>query len=125
MRFCFAELIQQSLDRMVQEWNQHHLQTSRGSDCPNAKPDVMFSMPELFGGVNYTCDVAMDNIQAVRQELSQEPYPRACLPAVYSILKGIMDDSNKNFPSTTCEALALFTWFLEIIDEDLQSVIIQ
>lgn len=46
--FCFVDLIQDDLNRFRSEWNLHEIQKSRGV-CPNGKPEIMFSAPELYG----------------------------------------------------------------------------
>jgi len=49
MRYSFLPLIQKDLDDVVEQWNNHHISVSRNSNCPNGRPNILFSVPELSG----------------------------------------------------------------------------
>ena len=48
LRYCFMQIVQEELDRVAIEWNQHTLQVKRNSQAPRGKPDVMFFTPALY-----------------------------------------------------------------------------
>ena len=47
--FCFAELLQQDLDAVVEHWNTHRIRKSR-HDTIHGVPDVLYYLPEGRGG---------------------------------------------------------------------------
>ena len=63
MRYCFMELIQTELDRIVQHWNLHEIRSQRHSDIPSGKPELLYYVPEIFGGRDYGHHVDLDDLE--------------------------------------------------------------
>ena len=53
LKFCFATLIQAELDRIAAHWNLHSIRVQKNTDIPNGKPDLMYFVPEAFGGRDF------------------------------------------------------------------------
>ncbi len=49
VRFSFGPLIQEELDQFTTEWNGHRIRSNRTADAPSGVPNVMYSLPILFG----------------------------------------------------------------------------
>lgn len=49
--FCFAGIIQDSLDQVKEQWNTHYVRKSR-FDTAKGRPDSLYYLPELNGGQN-------------------------------------------------------------------------
>ena len=49
--FCFAGLIQQNLNDVKEHWNTHYIRKSK-FDTIKGRPDSLYYLPELHGGVN-------------------------------------------------------------------------
>lgn len=43
------EILQKELDTIRMDWNQHRVRKSNGSVSPSGKPDIMYSLPNLYG----------------------------------------------------------------------------
>ena len=64
LRYCFMEVIQTELDRVVQHWNLHEIRSQRHSDIPSGKHGLLYYVPEIFGGRDYGHHVAdLDNLE--------------------------------------------------------------
>ena len=61
LRYCFMEVIQTELDRIVQQWNLHEIRLQRHSDIPSGKHGLLYYVPEIFGGRDYGHHVYLDN----------------------------------------------------------------
>ena len=77
LRYCFMEVIQTELNRIVQHWNLHEIRSQRRSDIPSGKHGLLYYVPEIFGGPDYGHHVDLDNLESawictVRQ--------RKCIP---------------------------------------------
>ena len=49
IRFSFGPLVQQELDKVVTEWNHHHIRSSSTSEVPAGVPELLYNLPELEG----------------------------------------------------------------------------
>ena len=45
LRYCFMEVIQTELDRIVQHWNLHEIRSQRHSDIPSGKHGLFYYVP--------------------------------------------------------------------------------
>ena len=53
LHYCFMEVIQTELDRIVQHWNLHEILSQRHSDIPSGKHGLLYYVPEIFGRHDY------------------------------------------------------------------------
>jgi len=44
------DVLQRDLDMARQTWNLHKIRKVNNSEAPSGKPDMLFEMPEIFGG---------------------------------------------------------------------------
>ena len=63
LRYCFMGVIQAELNRIVQHWNLHEIRSQRHSDIPSAKHELLYYVPEIFGGRDYGHHVDLDNLE--------------------------------------------------------------
>ena len=61
LRYCFMEVIQTELNKIVQRWNLHEIRSQRHSDIPSGKHVLLYYVPEIFGGHDYGHHVDLDN----------------------------------------------------------------
>lgn len=57
------DVIQAELDRIVQHLNLHEIRSQRHSDIPSGKPELLYYVPEIFGGRDYGHHVDLDNLE--------------------------------------------------------------
>ena len=65
LRNCFMEVIQAELKRIhvVQYLNLHEIRSQRHSDIPSGKHELLYYVPEIFGGCDYGHHVDLDNLE--------------------------------------------------------------
>eukprot|EP00794_Sanderia_malayensis_P002894 gene2894-3345_t len=49
--FCFAKIVQTSLDEIKNNWNIHYIRKSR-FDTVSGRPDALYTIPEFHGGIS-------------------------------------------------------------------------
>ena len=70
--FCFAQLLQDDLDKVKEHWNTHLIRGSR-YDTISGRPDELFLLPELHRGENgQLYPILDDEIQSIREKLTYE-----------------------------------------------------
>ena len=70
--FCFAQLLQDDLDKVKEHWNTYVIRGSR-HDTISRRPDELFFLPELHGGVDGLLHSILDDeIQSLRENLTYE-----------------------------------------------------
>ena len=77
LRYCFMEVIQTELDRIVQHRNLHEIRSQRHSDIPSGKHGLLYYVPEIFGGRDYGHHVDLDNLEICLDLYSS---PEKCIP---------------------------------------------
>eukprot|EP00112_Aurelia_sp_Birch-Aquarium-sp1_P014494 Seg3133.2 transcript_id=Seg3133.2/GoldUCD/mRNA.D3Y31 product="hypothetical protein" protein_id=Seg3133.2/GoldUCD/D3Y31 len=60
--FCFAKLIQRDLKRAKDDWNTHYIRKSRHETIAG-RPNELYFLPELHGGMNMLSSVPNDDFQ--------------------------------------------------------------
>ena len=67
---CFAQLIQNDLNLVKNNWNTHSIRKSR-YDTISGKPDELFFLPERHGGTeNLLVHVSNDQVESLRENLT-------------------------------------------------------
>lgn len=70
--YCFHSLLQNELDFIKEHWNSHFIRKSR-YDTIGGRPDVMYNIPEEFGGEgNLKLSITNENIEYVREHVIEE-----------------------------------------------------
>lgn len=64
LRYCFMDVIQAELDRIAEHWNLHEIRSQRHLDSPSGKPELLYFVPEIFGGRDYGHMVDLDDVEA-------------------------------------------------------------
>ena len=67
---CFAQLIQNDLNLIKNNWNTHRIRKSR-HDTISGKPGELFFLPERHGGTdNLLVPVSNDEVESLRENLT-------------------------------------------------------
>lgn len=116
LKFCFTHLIQTELDRIAVNWNLHSIRKQRNAEVPNGKPDMMFFVPEVFGGHNFGKVVDQQDV-----DICCEMYGlrRTVCSKDFKNLAKLLKP-NLQIPVTVQGALELYTELLELIDEIME-----
>ena len=112
--FCFAQLLHDDLDKVKEHWNTHLIRGSR-HDTNSGRPDELFFLPELHGGVDGLLHPMLDDeIQSRRENLTYEEEE--------SIYQGyfeyVLENTKLQLPHSIEEGLSLYKKLLEIANID-------
>lgn len=110
MRFCFWNLLQEDLDKVRIDWNQHSIRESNGVASPGGKPDLLYHMPNLFGSVDYKVNINSTDLDEVTNMYAVQRW-KGCNQEIESDL--IQKRIQK--PGNVEEALALYNQVLQIL----------
>lgn len=66
--YCFAQVIQEDLDKTVEHWNTHYIRRSRHG-CVAGRPDSIFYLPENYGGSEHKLHVPDREIDYTRNNI--------------------------------------------------------
>lgn len=60
LQYCFMDLLRQDLKRIAFYWNTHRIRPYPMQETPSGRPEVLFNLPELEGGIYLNfCNIAM------------------------------------------------------------------
>ena len=100
-------IFQDDLDSMTDVWDSHIIRPSRNQNVPSGRPNVMFSVPELYGTENYMVPVEDDEIE-VCSENAVFRGAMSCDEDVYNMCILIMTEQNLTLGNDAYEALDLY-----------------
>lgn len=114
IRFCFMPLIRRDLQSIQDDWNVHLISKSQNRGI-RGRPDTMYYLPHLYESEDYRIDIEQadyddiypctnNNVRDVTEEF--EEFARVS-----------MDAREMDMPNSVDEALNLYTYLLEKIEE--------
>ncbi|XP_046569874.1 uncharacterized protein LOC124278183 [Haliotis rubra] len=113
LRFCFTDLIQEELNHISIDWNQHRVRRMRIAESPHGKPDIMFFMPEVYGTHDYKFPASVDDIRAAELLTTTRPLDRGCSPEFNNLCRVLIHQFGRHMPQTAHEGLELYNWLLQ------------
>lgn len=117
LKFCFMDLIQSELHRVVLEWNVHRIRPSTNLESPSGKPNILYFLPELTDAQDYCTLIDMDDIDIAEYMCAARPQAKGCCPAFKGLAEMIMEDEGLDMPTTVDEARQLYLVLLDLIDD--------
>lgn len=117
LKFCFMDLMQEELHRVVLEWNIHRIRPSTNLESPSGKPDILYFLPELKGAQGYSTPIDVDEIEIAEDMCATRPQAKGCCPAFKDLAEMIMEDERLDTPTTIDEASQLYFALLDLIDD--------
>ena len=73
LRYCFGLIIQQDLERFVNEWNSHHIRKQRARNISGGKPNGLYDLPEKYGGKHCQKPVNLEHLQILKDRYCEKP----------------------------------------------------
>ncbi|KAK2810384.1 hypothetical protein Q5P01_000407 [Channa striata] len=114
LQFCCLGLIQNELDETAQVWNAHHIRPSKNLNVPSGRPNVMYSLPELYRTRDFLSPVEDEHVQLCKSEcVFRLSVP--CDPDVYELCNVIMAESHLSLPNDPYQAVNLYMSLREAI----------
>jgi hypothetical protein len=109
LMYCFTPVIRSELIKFTNEWNSHDISKGK-TDGPRGKPDIMYTLPELYNTKNYSHNVNKEEVDVCTEIYSKPPNLEGCFPEFCRLFKLV----NPTTPTTAEEA---FDLYLEIISQ--------
>lgn len=106
LRFCFMKVLQNELDIVRKDWNEHRVRQQ--GHIATGKPEILFKHPELYGAIDYKHPVNEADIKAF-EGFCIYPTSTGCSAEMNEIFSNIMTENQFRYPDTASEAMELFT----------------
>ena len=113
-RFCFMGILRKELLTVANDWNQHLISKSK-NDGPSGRPDTIFFLPHLFETQNYLQNVDSSEVNEFQPIISELPPDFS--KEFQDFLEIIMSSNNLEMPTNPSEALNLYFFLVQKIDE--------
>ena len=116
LKYCFMDLMQEELHRVVLEWNVHRIRPSANLESPFGKPDILYFLPEMKGAQDYSTLIDIDQIEIADHMCATRPQAKGC-PASKDLAEMIMEDEQLDTPTTIDKACQLYFVLFYLIDD--------
>ena len=112
--FCFAQLLQDDLDKVKEHGNTHLIRGSR-HDTISGRLDELFFLPELHGGVDGLLHPILDDeIKSMQENLTYEEEENIH----QGYFEYVLENTEFQLPHSVEEGLSLYKELLEIANKD-------
>ena len=110
MMLYFSHLLfffKDELDSTAEVWNSHIIRPSTNQNVPHGRPDIMFSIPELYSVQNYICAVNEGEVQICSEDtLQRSGY--SCDEDIYDTCIDLMAQHGLNFGGDVYKKIDLY-----------------
>ena len=107
-------LLRVELQTIRKLWNTHYIRKTRNENVPYGRPDVIYYLPEMFGGQECLLPVNENEVRFLADLLTIDV--PTCNEDYAEIFEMIMADGNKHMPRTLDEADELLVYILDKSD---------
>ncbi|KAL4008914.1 hypothetical protein ACER0C_002766 [Sarotherodon galilaeus] len=114
LQFCCMGLIQDELDDTAQVWNAHSIRPSTNINIPGGRPNVMYTLPELYGTRDFLCPTEEEHVEMCKTECVFR-LTKPCDPDVYELCNILMTESHLTPPTDPYQAVNLYVHLRENI----------
>ncbi|XP_060713398.1 uncharacterized protein LOC132837645 [Tachysurus vachellii] len=105
--FCFLGLIQEELDSTKDTWNSHLIRPLRNSLVPHGRPDVMYTLPELYETEDYISQVTVEDCDTCEDQcIHRSDIP--CDEDIFTLCSHIMAQHQLRIPKERFTALNMY-----------------
>lgn len=95
------------MDSVKETWNSHLIRPSRNELVPHGRPDVMYTIPELYDTGDYLCQVSEENRTNCEGDCIHR-HDTACDEDVFTLCTHIMAQNNLHVPVDAFMAIDLY-----------------
>ncbi|XP_019729826.1 uncharacterized protein LOC109518449 isoform X2 [Hippocampus comes] len=107
LQFCCMGLIQDELDDMALVWNSHLIRPSKNMNVPSGRPNVMYTLPELYGTRDFLSPVDDEQVQLCKSQCVFR-LTMPCDPDVFALCAFLMSRSDLMPPKDRYQAVNLY-----------------
>ena len=72
LRYCFMNVLQDELHKVVVQWNQHRMQAKKNCENPRGKPDILFFTPASYNARDFKVTCEEDDILFCQEHYGEE-----------------------------------------------------
>ena len=109
LRFCFYASLQKDLDDMTEYWNNHKIRKSHAAESPDGRPELMYCLPEDYGGNESKVPMSLLDFSTVSSIYSTSAnYSFCCSMEFVKLATAVMSENNLLWPSNRDESETLF-----------------
>lgn len=116
LKFCFMNIIQKELSMFSQQWNLHKIRKSTNAESPDGRPDLLYFLPDATSSRDLLTPVSPDQIEIARERCCVQPPQFGCSAEFVELALFIMQENNLMIPTSTEEAIILYTRLIEEIE---------
>ena len=117
LKFCFMNIIQNELHRVVKHWNTHSIRPSTNTESPSGRPDILYFLPEVTNTRDYVTVVNNADIEVAEETCCLQNPVNGCEPEFNELAYIIMEERGLSMPTTVEEAQSLYLDLLENIND--------
>lgn len=115
LKYCFMHIIQAELHRIAEHWNLHEIRAQKHSNIPCGKPDMMYFVPEMFGGRDFGHQVNHEDVTLCLQMYSS--HKRMYSEDIEELIHLLLPNHFQK-PVGADDALALYMELLQLIEDN-------
>uniref|UniRef100_A0A8W8LUI7 Uncharacterized protein n=1 Tax=Magallana gigas TaxID=29159 RepID=A0A8W8LUI7_MAGGI len=116
LRYCFMDLLQEELHRIVIQWNKHRIQVKKQCCSPKGNPDVLFFTPEPYGARDFKVNCSADDIRNCFENFGFAERPiHGCSTDFLELANLILPNHQR--PSNVNEACNLYAQFITMFNQ--------
>lgn len=114
IRYCFMPVLKQELCSIKEDWNAHIISRSRNGG-PSGRPNCLYHLPHLFQSQDYIRRVEINEIDEFNPVVDNLPSDFSDEFSQFAEI--LITDVHMNTPKNACEALHLYLYLLENIEQ--------
>ena len=109
LRFCFYASLQKDLDDMKKYWNNHKVRKSHAAESPDGRPELMYCLPEDYGGNESEVLMCLSDLSTVSSIYSTSAnYSFCCSMELVKLATAVISENNLLWPSNCGGSKTLF-----------------
>lgn len=95
------------LDETAKVWDSHLIRRSRNTNVPTGRPNIMYSIPELYSTDNYLCEIDDEEIEICKEHATFRSGIH-CDEDIYNMCIQIIAENSLLIPKDPDQALDLY-----------------
>lgn len=103
--FCFQPVISSELNAVKMQWNTHRIRQTRNQRTVLGVPNVLYYLPERFGGIECKCRIRIQQIEEMEPHAQCELEMSEMYQKYFNY---VMESENINLPTNAADAFELF-----------------
>lgn len=117
----FFFLFQRDLNSVAVTWNYHQIRPTKNQNVPHGRPEVLYSMPDIYSTKNYIVSVHTTDVNLCKEECL---FREVCTknPEFFELFTLYMIEYNLRLPGNPQEGLDLYQLLRSLTRHDLNLI---